>query len=123
MAKISFLLCFNMMITLTWTSMKQKDIGDVDALNGTIEGVPYNIMHMKDVVYTMKLMLTYGSILPADTPSNRFRSYEDANGNKATIEFKYTECFDNHFLYGHAVNDQNNLRHSDISLEETWSKH
>jgi hypothetical protein len=72
----------------------------------------------------MKLMSTYGSTLPANTASNRFpRSYEDANGNKATKEFKYTECFDNHFLYRHAVDDHNNLRHSDISLEETWSTH
>jgi hypothetical protein len=29
--------------------MKDKEIGDVDALNGTIDGVPYNIMCMKDV--------------------------------------------------------------------------
>jgi hypothetical protein len=89
--------------------MKDKEIGDVDALNGTLDGVPYNIMCMKDVDYTMKLMSTYGSTLPMEAASNRFRSYEDANGNKATKEFKYTECFDNHFLYRHAVDDHNNL--------------
>jgi hypothetical protein len=32
--------------------MKGKEIGDVDALNGTLEGVPYIIMCMKDVDYT-----------------------------------------------------------------------
>ncbi len=103
--------------------MKEKEIGDVDALKGTLDGVPYNIMCMKDVDYTMKLMSTYGSTLPTEAASNRFRSYEDANGNKATKEFKYTECFDNHFRYRHAVDDHNNLRHSDISLEETWMTH
>jgi hypothetical protein len=49
---------------------------------------------MKDVDYTMKLMSTaYGSTLPTETASNRWcqESYEDANGNKATKEFKYTE--------------------------------
>jgi hypothetical protein len=103
--------------------MKEKEIGDVDALNGTLDGVPYNIMCMKDVDYTMKLMSTYGSALPTEAALNRIQSYEDTNGNKATKEFKYTECFDNHFLYRHAVDDHNNLRHSDISLEETWSTH
>jgi hypothetical protein len=107
---------------------KNKEIGDVNALNGTIDGVPYyNIMCMKDGVdYTIKLMSTYGSTLPMEAASNRFRFYIDANGNKATKEFKYTECFENHFLYYRhsAVNDHSsNLRHSDISLEETWSTH
>jgi hypothetical protein len=50
--------------------MKDKEIGDVDALNGTIDDVPYNIMCMKDVDYTMKLMLTYGSTLPTEAASN-----------------------------------------------------
>jgi hypothetical protein len=52
--------------------MKEKEIGDVDALNGTLlEGVPYNIMCcMKDVDYTMKLMLTYGLALPMEAASN-----------------------------------------------------
>jgi hypothetical protein len=67
--------------------MKEKEIGDVDALNGTINGGPYNVMCMTDVDYTMKLMLTYGSTLPMEAASNRFQSYKDANGNKATKEF------------------------------------
>jgi hypothetical protein len=52
--------------------MKENDIGNVDALNGTSDGVPYNIMCMKDVDYTMKLMSTYGwtSTLPTETASN-----------------------------------------------------
>jgi hypothetical protein len=52
--------------------MKDKEIGDVDALNGTLEGVPYNIMCMKDIDYTMKLMSTYGSTLPMEAASNQF---------------------------------------------------
>jgi hypothetical protein len=52
---------------------EKKEIGDVNALNGTIEGFPNNnTMCMKDVDYTMKLMSTYGSTLAADTASNHF---------------------------------------------------
>ena len=32
----------------------------------------------------------------------------------------YTEPFSNHFLYRHAVDDHNNLRHSVPSIESTW---
>jgi hypothetical protein len=52
--------------------LKEKEIGDVDALNGTLDGVPYNIMCMKDVDYTMKLMSTFGSTLPIEAALNRF---------------------------------------------------
>jgi hypothetical protein len=91
--------------------MKEKEIGDVNALNGIIaDGVPYNIMCMKDVYYTMKLLMSkYGLTLPMEAASTRCQSYEDANGNNATKEVKYTECFDNNFLYRHAVNDHYNL--------------
>jgi hypothetical protein len=37
--------------------------------------------------------------------------------------FKYTEVFHNHFKYRHAVDDHNNLRHSNVSLELTWTTH
>jgi hypothetical protein len=37
--------------------------------------------------------------------------------------FRYHEPFENHFLYRHAVDDHNNNRHSDISIEETWTTH
>jgi hypothetical protein len=51
--------------------MKDKEIGDVNAFNGALDGVPYNIMCMKYVDYTMKLMLTYGSTLPTEAASNQ----------------------------------------------------
>jgi hypothetical protein len=51
--------------------MKDKDIGDADALNGTLDGVPYNIRCMKDVDYTMKLISTYGLTLPTEAASNQ----------------------------------------------------
>jgi hypothetical protein len=33
------------------------------------------------------------------------------------------ETFENHYLYGHAVDDHHKFRHSNISLEETWVTH
>jgi hypothetical protein len=51
--------------------MMETDIGDVDALNGTLDGVPYNIMCMKDVDYTMKLLMsTYGLTLPMEAAAS-----------------------------------------------------
>jgi hypothetical protein len=41
--------------------------------------------------------------------------------NGTAVTFKYTETFENHFLYRHAVDDHNN-RHSDIFIEESYSR-
>lgn len=40
-----------------------------------------------------------------------------------TKTFRYTEPYSNHYKFRHAVDDHNNHRHSDISLEETWVTH
>jgi hypothetical protein len=94
--------------------MSTKEIGHVDTLKGVIDGVPYDLFCMKDIDYTMKLMSTYGSpLVNPDTPEK----YRVVNGVVTPI--KYTEPFANHYLYRHAVDDHNNLRHSGISLEET----
>lgn len=45
-----------------WMSI--KPIGGVDSLTGRLDNVPYNLFCMKDVDYTMKLMSTYGSLVP-----------------------------------------------------------
>ena len=96
--------------------MNDKTVGSTDSLKGTLDGWDYDIFVMKDVNYTMKLMSTYGTLLPRDDAEDKRRVLED--GSLST--FKYTEPFDNHFRYRHAVDDHNNLRHSDISIEETW---
>jgi hypothetical protein len=96
--------------------MTDKPVGSTDSLKGTLDGWDYDIFVMKDVDYTMKLMSTYGALLPRDDAEDKKRVLE--HGSVST--FKYTEPFDNHFRYRHAVDDHNNLRHSDISIEETW---
>ena len=74
---------------------------------------------MRDVDYTMRLMTTYGQLMPTAEAEDKRRTLQD--GSVAT--FKYTEPFNNHYLYRHAVDDHNNLRHAGISIEETWLTH
>jgi hypothetical protein len=96
--------------------MNDKEIGATDCLNGVLDGWKYNVFAMKDVDYTMKLMSTYGMMIPTESAEEKKRTKQD--GSVAT--FKYIEPFDNHYRYRHAVDDHNNLRHSGISIEETW---
>ena len=40
-----------------------KDVGDVDAIKGTMDGVPFHIHAMKEPDYIMMLMSTYRATL------------------------------------------------------------
>ena len=40
---------------------KDKEVGHVDALKGTMNGVPFYVHAMKEPDYTMMLMATYGT--------------------------------------------------------------
>jgi hypothetical protein len=71
----------------------------------------------------MKIMSTYGSLLVKDGQKDSVRKYKNEAGDHVTTRFKYTEPFSNHFLYRHCVDDHNNLRHSGVSIEETWKTH
>jgi hypothetical protein len=98
--------------------MSTKEVGGVDSLKGTLDDVQYDLFCMKDTDHTMKLMSTYGSLTASRDAPDKHRVVD---GEQKT--FKYMEPFENHYLYRHAVDDHNNLRHSDISLEETWVTH
>ena len=91
-------------------------VGECDCLHGELDNTTYSLFVMKDVDYNMKLMSTYGGLLEPDDAKERTRQLDD--GTIAT--FKYMEPFYNHYKFRHAVDDHNNLRHSPISLEETW---
>jgi hypothetical protein len=103
--------------------MESAEVGDCNSLAGVLEGVPYDLFAMKDSGYTMKIMSTYGSLLVKDGQKDSIRNYKNAEGVNVTKKFKYTEPFANHFLYRHCVDDHNNLRHSGISIEQTWKTH
>ena len=42
--------------------MKNKDVGDVDAVQGSIRGNSYHIMYIKDPEYVILMMTTYGKL-------------------------------------------------------------
>ena len=98
--------------------MEGKHVGDTDAIEGVLDGTPYKLFVMKDVLFNTKIMSTYGSLIEHPEAKEQRRTVENEQRT-----FRYTEPFHNHYLYRHAVDDHNNHRHSDISLEETWVTH
>ena len=74
---------------------------------------------MKEPDYVMKLMTTYGSLIPKVGHKQARRSFKK-NGSLVTESFDYTEPYANHFLYRHAVDDHKNLRHRLPAIEDIW---
>jgi hypothetical protein len=95
--------------------MSEREVGDVDALCGELDGIRYSLFCMKDAGYTMKIMATYGSLQPMG------ESWKERAGVVEPFKYSTEVLFHNHFNYRHAVDDLNSLRHSNISLEETWT--
>ena len=80
-----------------------------------MDGFKYNLFCMKDTDYVLKLMTTYGTL-----DEDQEKQSERYLGNGNFKKFRYTECFKNHYLYRHAVDDHNNLRHKIQSIEGCW---
>jgi hypothetical protein len=96
-----------------------KAVGDVASLPGTLDGQNFSIFCMKEEDYTMMLMSTYGALREiADGETQREITVD---GEKVKRAFKYHEPFYNHFKFRHQVDDHNNMRHSPLSYEESWS--
>jgi hypothetical protein len=91
-----------------------KELGSVDMINGMLEGVPFNVVALKDVKYTSIFMATYGT-----TERIGKETHRTIDDHKHT--FKYPEVMANHYMYRHYVDDHNKLRHQPISLEEIWA--
>ncbi len=88
--------------------MAGSEVGSVDAIQGSMEGVLYNLWAMKEPDYVMKMMATGGSLIADDScRSTSCRWIE--GGVQTTKESTYTLPFDNRFRYHHAVDDHNNL--------------
>jgi hypothetical protein len=47
--------------------MAVKEVGEVDAIQGTEGGVTYNLWAMKELDYTMKMMASSGSPISDDS--------------------------------------------------------
>ena len=88
-----------------------KEVGSVDAIQGSSEGIVYNLWAMKEPDYVMKMMATGGSLTANDSCHTTSRSWIEGGVPKCK-DFTHTQPFDHHFRYPHAVDDHNNLRHS-----------
>jgi Transposase IS4 len=90
-----------------------RGVGAVDALDGTMNGVKFNIFCMKDVDFTTSLMSTYGTNQRVGEQKHRI-----VNGQRVSLH--YPEVVSHHYLYRHAVDDHNARRHYPISFERIW---
>jgi len=84
------------------------NVGDVDAVSGTQDGVPYNLWGMKEPNYVMRMMVTGGPNSADDSCKTATRTWKRGNEEISTT-FQYPRPFDWHFRYWHAVDDHNNL--------------
>ena len=87
--------------------MKNKEVGDVDVLEGSIRGKSYHIMAIKNPDYVMLMMTTYGALENLEGSDTQKR-YKGSGEDLATNKFNYREVFVNHFNYRHQVDDNNN---------------
>jgi hypothetical protein len=101
---------------------EDKDVGDVDAWPGKLDGVPFNLFCMKEPDYVMSLMSSYGTLEPVEG-ARTSRNYKNERGESVRKNFNYTEIIYNHYKFRHAVDDHNSERHQPISLEVIWATH
>ena len=94
-------------------------VGNIDAVAGTLNGIPYNLWCMKEPDYVMRMMATGGALLANKNCKEATRSWMQ-DGIEKLAKFKYAKPFDWHFKYRHAVDDHNNLRHALPSIEDGW---
>ena len=91
------------------------NVGEVDAIEGSLDGISYTLWGMKEPDYIMRMMATGGPLTATPKCKHTTRRVENS-----TVAFQYTCPYDWHFRYRHAVDDHNNLRHGLPSLEDTW---
>ncbi len=99
---------------------EDKEVGDADALPGTLDGQKFHIFAMKEQDYMMMLMSTYGS-LNEMTKGDTAHTWTNPAGESVTKRFKGWEPFFNHFKFRYGIDDHNAKRLSPISIEETWA--
>ena len=94
-----------------------KEVGDVDAWPGVLDGVRVHIFAMKEPDYVMSLMSTYGTLVRGG--EQKERNYKDIGGNKRR-RFFYPELIVDYFSSRDKVDSHNGSRMFPIALEETW---
>ncbi len=95
------------------------EVGETEAIQGSLDGIIYNLWMMKEPDYIMKMMATGGNLIADQTCCSTNRCWM-TGGEENVKEFWYKLPFDYHFHYCHAVDNHNNLCHVLPSLEDTW---
>ena len=91
-----------------------KDVGDIDTIKGTMDGVPFHIHAMKEPDYIMMLMSTYGMTLRMGVTK---RQHYTAEGVKKVVEFQYPEIVHNHYKFHDMIDNHNSFWMHPISME------
>ena len=94
-----------------------KNVGDVNAIKGTMDGVPFHIHAMKEPDYIMMLMSTNRMTLRMGVMKRRHYTVE---GVKKVGEFQYPEIVHNHYKFHDMIGNHNSFQMHLISMEETW---
>ena len=84
---------------------------EIDAIQATLDDVIYNLWGTKEPNYVMRKMDTGGCLLADDICRDTVIRWKE-NEEDMVKKFKYKLSFYWHFLYCHAVEDQNSLRHT-----------
>ena len=98
---------------------KDKELGTVDAMKGSLGGVKVEVHCLKEPEYVMMLVSSYSTLERVGEEKKRVWMNK---GGRAPIEarIKYPELVFNHFQYRDAVDAHNGSRMFPIALEETW---
>ena len=72
----------------------------MDALPGTLNGVPFYVFAMKEPDYLMNVMSTYETLNSVDGSITK-QIWKDDNDEEKCVTFNCTEVFHNHFAYRH----------------------
>lgn len=97
----------------------EKDpVGTAKCLKGTLDGVPFTLVALRDTKHVLKLASTCGSMEPVKETKRR-RDPE----TKTVIEFHYPEMIATYYKARHAVDDNNNMRQGSMGLEEGFPVH
>ena len=98
------------------TKMGPLAVGTVGAIKRAHDNVPCHIFLLRDAEWVSKLFATCGTTTPDVDTLQRCRRSRDGTESR----FHHTDFVHNHCACRHAVDDHNNLRQSDLSLEDTW---
>ena len=100
-----------------------KDVNHVDILEAITEEGPEGkafTIFFKEPEYFMKIMATWMTLEELNVADTR-REYKGRDSQSLVRLFKYHQPFGLHYRYRHQVDDQNNRKHANISIERTWA--